>query len=92
MITQNNLYRHINCLMLILAIIFSNSYLCIEAKADSSKNVTQSFKKKVEQFKDFFSKMPKALSAQPFPKSPSGSVFSFYKYKMIDLSFDVQKS
>lgn len=90
--TQNNLYRPINCLMLIFAIILANPYLCIAAKADSSRNVTQSFKKKVEHFKEFFSKMPKALSDQPFSKSPSGSVFSFYKYKMIDLSFDVQKS
>jgi hypothetical protein len=78
--------------MLIFAIILVNPYLCIAAKAESSKNVTQSFKKKVEHFKEFFSKMPKALSAQPFPKSPSGSVFSFYKYRMVDLSFDVQKS
>ena len=47
-------------------------------KEDNIKNVISSFKEKVEQFRTFFSKMPKALSEQPFPGSPTGSVFSFY--------------
>jgi len=68
-------------------ILTSNAYC-----EDNQQKAISLFEKKVALFEEFYGKSPVILEKQSYSESPTGYIFFYNKYELINIAYDIRKT